>query len=359
MYRQRKELVQSLDLLAFTLFVYIWFVDGSTIWLFVKSALQVQFCNPIQMHPTWSLPFFAVFLSCFNFIVVLVHLLGGPIGAGKARTIILDFVGQDHQTGRLHMVLIDLVVAFVQLIMLIVAYEHGIDELRPDDEKSRLDEDEPDASEPSEACAGAQDAGPGQGWDADDEESSLFAPHREERPESSAASPGRWADESSSLSRPIAVIRLEPLVRTILDGNLAWPKGADEARDGGARGSAAPSGPRPNPDAVAASIAAAARAPAPAPLRTEGYPGHVARRSRSAAAPAAPSPQQRASTPSMANQDWPPAWLAIACNLVGTGSSSMERSPADRSGWASGWRRIRAWTNRPPAQAYQRVNTEE
>ncbi|SPO36249.1 uncharacterized protein PSFLO_01720 [Pseudozyma flocculosa] len=239
MYRQRRELIQSLDLLVFALLVYVWFIDGSTLWFLVKSALQVQFCNPIQMHPTWSLPFFTVFLSCFNLLIVTVHVLGGPIGAGKSRTIIIDFVGQDHQTGKLHMVLIDLFVAFVQTVLLVVAFEHGIDELRSEGEKSCLDEDqEVDALDAGEADRVER----GQGWDADDEEASLFASHRIQERADEATRSAPWTTDHSSLSQPIAVVRLQPLAERIWTGDLGQRKPGDGTGEGaegvsGSRGS--------------------------------------------------------------------------------------------------------------------------
>ena len=94
MQRERKELIQALDMLVFALFVYVWYLDGATIWLTIKAALQVQFCNPVQMHPTWPLPFFVVFIAFFNLIVILLHIFNGPIGAAKSQTILMDFIGQ-------------------------------------------------------------------------------------------------------------------------------------------------------------------------------------------------------------------------------------------------------------------------
>lgn len=44
------------------------------------------------MHPTWSLPSFAIALTLFNLIVVLVHAFDADVV--NHRSVLLDFVGQ-------------------------------------------------------------------------------------------------------------------------------------------------------------------------------------------------------------------------------------------------------------------------
>ncbi|KAI3484871.1 hypothetical protein L1887_51925 [Cichorium endivia] len=163
MYYERKELIQSLDLLCFVLFVYTWLLDNRTLLLLIKSALQVQFCNPLQLHPTWSLPFFVVFLACLNALLALAHLWAPASATNRGDAILIDFVGQDAAPGRLHMLGIDLCVAAVQLLMTVVAFECAKDQAKQDGEQSLLD----DTTE-------RQGEERGQGWDVRDEEAALF-----------------------------------------------------------------------------------------------------------------------------------------------------------------------------------------
>ncbi len=196
MYYERKELIQSLDLLCFVLFVYTWLLDNRTLLLLIKSALQVQFCNPLQLHPTWSLPFFVVFLACLNALLALAHLWAPASATNRGDAILIDFVGQDAAPGRLHMLGIDLCVAAVQLLMTVVAFECAKDQAKQDGEQSLLD----DTTE-------RQGEERGQGWDVRDEEAALFGLDTDDEARR----------ERTSLTHCIAVVRLRPIVDDIVN----------------------------------------------------------------------------------------------------------------------------------------------
>ncbi|PWN50723.1 hypothetical protein IE53DRAFT_410687 [Violaceomyces palustris] len=178
MHSHRRQLIQSLDLLAFTIFVYLWLLDKSTLSLFLRCFLQIQFCNPIQVHPIGWSPFKLRTLLCFqvgfNLIMILIHLSSSGIvssskgtnnlmekGSAGQHTLIIDFIGQDYEPSKFHLVLIDLFLTMIQSVLLIVSYENGWDELEPSKQGqlSFLDDSDSDSE-----FGDAQDPG-GQGWD--------------------------------------------------------------------------------------------------------------------------------------------------------------------------------------------------
>ncbi|SPC63309.1 uncharacterized protein UHOD_06650 [Ustilago sp. UG-2017b] len=209
MYFERKELIQSLDLLCFVLFVYTWLLDNRTFLLVVKAALQVQFCNPVQMHPTWSLPFFVVFLCCLNLILALAHLLTPASQTNTEDAILIDFVGQVTLPGRVQMFFIDALVCFVQLLMTVIAFETSKDELKPDDEPSVLDD----------LTSFLEQDDLGRGWDVRDEEATLFGLDEEEERKR----------QHTSLTHHIAVVRLRPIFDQIRSRQLLPTQPADES----------------------------------------------------------------------------------------------------------------------------------
>lgn len=271
MYFERKELIQSLDLLCFVLFVYTWLLDNSTFLLLLKAALQVQFCNPLQMHSTWSLPFFLVFLACWNLVPALSHLLFPPSVTNTGNAVFIDFIGQNSLPGRLHILSIDAFTFAIQLVLTVVAFEMGKDEARPDGEPSELDD--------LTSMLGEEDLG--QGWDVRDEEARLFGLNEgEERKR-----------ERSSLTHHIAVVRLRPIWEQIRQRKFLPSPPSEEEVDA-------------NPT------------PPPLPLDQE-RPDTTrirsfSRRSRTVqTTPAEPVSQG-------IDSSWPPMWLIIARNMVGS-----------------------------------------
>ncbi|KAK0524778.1 hypothetical protein OC834_005401 [Tilletia horrida] len=177
MQSQRRELIRQLDVLLFTLFVYVWFLDKSLLLLALKIGLQVQYCNPSSFNPDLPLPILCRTVLFFNLAPIISHAffwtgtgmspLDDPYGKGiggaysrSGRTgFVLDFIGQAYQPTRFHLLLIDMLTAFLQWLFIIVVSEtEKAEELRPDlDEYGPLDGSpaeelvllEPDASRPS------------------------------------------------------------------------------------------------------------------------------------------------------------------------------------------------------------------
>ncbi|PWY98044.1 hypothetical protein BCV70DRAFT_202212 [Testicularia cyperi] len=333
MYFERRELIQSLDLLSYLLFVYIWLLDGRTLWLAIRAILQVQICNLIYINPTWSLSFSAIFLCSINALFAIVCIFGPPIGSLKQSSILLDFVGQQTQPTKLHALLVHGLICYVQLVLLVVAFEHGQDELKPDDEASSLDP--LSSTKPS-------DAEEGQGWDARDEEASLFAP--DTHPETK--------DPVTSLSHPIAVIRLGPVWQQI------WQRGSSPSNDD----SSPHADPSSNLNSTTSSSSGThfgthdtntstnANANANAVRPDTSRIRRFSRRHRPSHPTEAPStgrtlseqPPSPSPGPGSASVDdsWPPMWLVIARNMVGPNNRLVNLRPARtvttlRNGWAN------------------------
>ncbi len=314
MYYERKELIQSLDLLCFVLFVYTWLLDNRTLLLLIKSALQVQFCNPLQLHPTWSLPFFVVFLACLNALLALAHLWAPASATNRGDAILIDFVGQDAAPGRLHMLGIDLSVALVQLLMTIVAFECAKDQAKQDGEQSQLDDTTEREGEER-----------GQGWDVRDEEAALFGLDTDDEARR----------ERTSLTHCIAVVRLRPIVDDIVKRQFLPDAPPAEAQE------------EPQPQQP--------------PVETGDRPDtsrirRFSRRPRAApaAADAGAPPAYAGLGPVSADDSWPPMWLILARNM-GPRLPSLPSLPSLRPSVMS--RFGRSLTANPPAE-YTRVNTE-
>ncbi|KAK0569798.1 hypothetical protein OC861_000635 [Tilletia horrida] len=159
MQRQRRELIRQLDILLFTLFVYIWFLDKNLLLLALKIGLQVQYCNPTAFNPDLPLPILCRTVLFFNLAPIISHGffwtgkgmsplddvdgtgIGGTYNRSGRTGFVLDFIGQSYQPTRLHLLCLDLLTAFLQwLFIIIVSETEKAEDLRPDlDEFGPLD----------------------------------------------------------------------------------------------------------------------------------------------------------------------------------------------------------------------------
>ncbi|SPO30631.1 uncharacterized protein UTRI_05248 [Ustilago trichophora] len=338
MYFERKELIQSLDLLCFILFVYTWLLDNRTFLLIIKAALQVQFCNPLQMHPTWSLPFFVVFLLCLNLLLSLAHLWTPPNLTNTGDAILIDFVGQTTTPNRLHMLLIDASVCFVQLLMTVVAFEMGKDDTKPDDEPSALD----DLTSRLEA----DDLG--QGWDVRDEEATLFGLHEEEERKR----------HRSSLTHHIAVIRLGPIYDQILSREFLPTQSAGPT-------DAEPTPPPPPPPPLPPPPGDEPNLSRPDTSRIRRFSRRPLPSNTTATTATTAEQSYTGLGPVSADNSWPPLWMIIGRNMVG---GTSLRPPSFRpvsSGFASirdgvAGRFGRSLSNPAPDRSrYSRINPDD
>ena len=283
----------QLDLLCFVLFVYTWLLDNRTLLLLIKAALQVQFCNPLQMHPTWSLPFFVVFLCSLNALLAIAHLWSPPKVTNTGDAILIDFVGQATAPGRLHMLLVDAAVCAVQLVMTVVAFEMGRDEVRPDDDPSALDD-----------LTRFDDEG--QGWEVRDEEATLFGLDPDEERKR----------ERTSLTHHIAVVQLRPIYDQIVARQLLPSHPTEHVEATSPAPVEQESGERPDTSRLRRFSRRA---------RTTNTSNNVG----TATATVGEGERYAGLGPVSADESWPPMWLVIARNM-GTGQSL--RLPSFRPG---------------------------
>lgn len=249
------------------------------------------------MHPTWSLPFFVVFLLCLNAILAFAHLWTPPSQTLTGESIFIDFVGQSAIPGRLHMLCIDGLVCFAQLLMTVIAFETGKDDLRPEGEASALDD----------LTSMLEEEDVGQGFDVRDEEAALFGLDEEEERKR----------QKTSLTHHIAVVRLRPIYDQILSRQFLPTPPSGEAN------AAADDAPPPTEEATS-SIANLDR-PDTSRIR------RFSRRTRDGVpvnnVAAQEAPTNVGLGPVSADDSWPPMWLIIARNMVG---GSQPRLPSFR-----------------------------
>lgn len=274
---------QQLDVVCNILFVYVWLLDGRTFWLVLKTWVQlfvvrVQHAAQEQWDPAWALYTLLCLPTVWTCVVTISHLAGpSVVTSGKEHSVLLDFVGQQYSPSRLHLVLLDSLVGGIQLALAVIVFQVGKDQTRPDEEASDLDVAPRDHTDHYD----------GQGWDTRDEEASLFTPSSEQR------------SATNSLVHPIAVLR--PL--EIWNQRPSLPNYDDIA---------SPSQPPP----------------------TTSPPQHTQRpdtsriRRFSRHHRTLPSQTQAQTTPPDASVDdsWPPMWLVIARNMVGSSRASSPTS---------------------------------
>lgn len=330
MYFERKELIQSLDLLCYVLFVYTWLLDNRTLSLLFRAILQWQCHNSMHIQPTWTLPFLVVFLTGINGIFALAHLRSPPRVTNTGEAILIDFVGHSYLPGRLHVLAIDVGIWFAQLLLTVVAFETSKDEARPDDAVSALDD----------LTSTLEEEDLGQGWDVRDEEATLFGLDEEDVRKR----------ERTSLTHHIAVIRLRPIYDQIRAGQLLDSNAVEEYPV-----------VEPGPAPVA---------PAPAPVLPDPSRPDTrrirsfSRRSRPAAFSTLPpvtdeDEPYRGLGPVSADDSWPPMWIILARNMVGPsvpsfrpaqGLASLRDSITGRFG--------RALSHTPDRSQYTRVDPD-
>ncbi|GAA6032239.1 hypothetical protein JCM8097_007139 [Rhodosporidiobolus ruineniae] len=121
-------LLLSLSSTSFVLLLLHYLLSPSHLVLFLlRGALQLQIANPRRSHPTRSLRFFTIVWAAVTGAALAVHALGGSRGTKGAKGwmqggLILDFVGQSVTPSTFHLLTLDVLLAFLQLTTLIVAF---------------------------------------------------------------------------------------------------------------------------------------------------------------------------------------------------------------------------------------------
>ncbi|TNY20933.1 hypothetical protein DMC30DRAFT_416500 [Rhodotorula diobovata] len=125
---QLLHLIVSLSFTCHALAVLSYLVSPShVVVLVLRVVLLVQFGNPRRTHPTRSLRFFVALWAVQALGITALHAVTGSTGTKGPRGhaqggLVLDFVGQAATPSLLHLLVIDVLLAFFQLATLLVAF---------------------------------------------------------------------------------------------------------------------------------------------------------------------------------------------------------------------------------------------
>ncbi|OCH88871.1 hypothetical protein OBBRIDRAFT_794821 [Obba rivulosa] len=117
---QRQHFIYSLDTLLYQLHT-LSFLLSPSIWAFIcRLTVQWQFSRPREIHSSKSLRFCFILIFLFNFGIVWTHAVQG---AAQGRSIILDFVGIGHDPSKAHLLFLDFLIIFLEMLLTTIAYE--------------------------------------------------------------------------------------------------------------------------------------------------------------------------------------------------------------------------------------------
>ncbi|KAF5317089.1 hypothetical protein D9611_003832 [Ephemerocybe angulata] len=119
-YAKRQHLVQSFDNLLYQLHTLSFFFSPS-VWGYVFRILsQFQCSKPKDIDLAHSLRFYCAVIFTLNLPNFYMHLVHG---ASEGRAVILDFVGMSYTPSRLQLFSLDLLILFLQLLLITISYE--------------------------------------------------------------------------------------------------------------------------------------------------------------------------------------------------------------------------------------------
>ncbi|KDN52033.1 hypothetical protein K437DRAFT_272872 [Tilletiaria anomala UBC 951] len=235
MLRERLEAIQLLDYTLYVLFAYVWLIDSSFILLLLRMFTQIQLCSPSAVHPFFTLPVFGLILLWLTLICVFSH-TWWDMGRIDPPSFFIDFIDRDHNLSRIQLVCIDLLIAFLQLLLVTLAFET----------QKRLTSDDLDNSTRPQASPGiighvpprqsragytsidaisTSEFDEGQGWHRQDEEALAFT---------GQSSAGHALESRTSLTHPIAVFRVMQFLQDVWRtsaGAVPYDRRAGSAED--------------------------------------------------------------------------------------------------------------------------------
>ncbi|CAL1706937.1 unnamed protein product [Somion occarium] len=126
---QRKHIVHSLNTLLYELHTLSFFLSPS-IWGYIcRVSSQYQFARP-RSDPNRTLKFWFFLILFFNLGIVWSHIFEG---ASPGRSVILDFVGMANRPSKLHLLSLDFLIIFLDLLLVTIAYESAVAAEQPED----------------------------------------------------------------------------------------------------------------------------------------------------------------------------------------------------------------------------------
>ncbi|KAK7692728.1 hypothetical protein QCA50_004361 [Cerrena zonata] len=117
---QRKHIVHSLNTLLYQLHTLSFFLSPS-IWGYIcRVTSQYQFARPRNTDANRSLKFWFFLIIFFNLGIIWSHAFEG---ASSGRAVILDFVGIAKAPSKLHLLFLDFLIIFLDLLLVVISYE--------------------------------------------------------------------------------------------------------------------------------------------------------------------------------------------------------------------------------------------
>jgi len=127
---QRQHIIHSLNTLLFQLHTLSFFLSPSLLGFISRMFCQFQCSKPRDIDPSRSLRFWYLMLAFFNFACIWTHAIQG---AAEGRAVILDFVGQAYTPSKTHLLLLDAIILFLQMLLATIAYETSLLSKSPSD----------------------------------------------------------------------------------------------------------------------------------------------------------------------------------------------------------------------------------
>ncbi|OSX66352.1 hypothetical protein POSPLADRAFT_1133296 [Postia placenta MAD-698-R-SB12] len=117
---QRKHIIQSLESVLYQLHA-LSFILSPSIWIYLaRVTSQFQFARPRSIDPKGSLRFWFFLIFLFQFGAVWSH---AQEGSTHSRPLVLDFVGMGTAPSKLHLLLLDFLIIFLEVLLTTTAWE--------------------------------------------------------------------------------------------------------------------------------------------------------------------------------------------------------------------------------------------
>ncbi|PCH43676.1 hypothetical protein WOLCODRAFT_122400 [Wolfiporia cocos MD-104 SS10] len=117
---QRRHIISSLDSLLYQLHI-LSFLLSPSIWILIaRLCSQFHFARPREIDGNRTLRFWYFLVIFFNLGAVWGH---AKEGASQGRSIVLDFVGMVDVPSKLHLLSLDFLIIFLEMLLATIAYE--------------------------------------------------------------------------------------------------------------------------------------------------------------------------------------------------------------------------------------------
>ncbi|GBE80984.1 hypothetical protein SCP_0307070 [Sparassis crispa] len=125
---QRQHIIYSLDALVYQLHT-LSFLLSPSIWAYLcRVSSQFQFSRPRTLDSSRTLRFWYLVIVFFNIGSVWSH---AAQGAAHGRSVILDFVGLAYTPSKAHLLFLDFLIIFLNMLLVTIAFETSLSSAMP------------------------------------------------------------------------------------------------------------------------------------------------------------------------------------------------------------------------------------